>query len=164
MSDDHTVLSPANAVLSESAGGMLCIRVDGGDEQAGVIIRQMFPVTRPSQFLSVRDKEDKELGVIEELGAFPKETRALALQHAQRRYFVPRIQVIHALKDEHGFFRWDTTTDRGRREFYVKGRTDTIRVLDGYRIFVTDVEECRYEIPDCRALPKPSQVLLEKVV
>jgi len=164
MSEACKILAPVNTTLSESDGGMLGVQLEGGDSHDSVIIRPMFPVTRPKEFLSVRDRDDSEIGVIESLGDFPKSVQHLVVQHIQRRYFVPRIEIVHGLSEEHGYFMWSTTTDRGRREFYVKGRTDTIRVLDDARVFVTDVEDCRYEIPDVRQLPRPSQVLLERVI
>lgn len=170
-------LTPENATFSSGEDGTLILHMDGEKDRV-VGIRRMFPMTHPKKFLSVHEEED-ETGTIADLGEFSREQQRLLEEEIKHQYFVPRITEIKEIKDELGYFVWDVVTDHGPRKFYVKGRTDSIRshrrsrsggVSAGihahsrFRMFITDIEDCKYEIPDYRELSKASRLQLEKVI
>ena len=166
-------LSPENASFSVDSDRMLHLHSDT-HEDLTVAIRRMFPVTHPHKFLSVHDEEN-EIGIIEDLSRFPADQQKLIEAEIQHQYFVPRIREIRQIKDEYGYYLWDTVTDRGPRTFYVKGRTDNIHrkgggrttgihVHDNSRMFVTDIENCKYEIADQDQLSRSSRRELYKML
>lgn len=163
MSEEALILKPTNCTFSRTESGMLSLVIDGDEKSERVTVRQMFPVSRPRLFLSIRNKDDEEVGVIQDLGEFPSELQALIEDDMQHHYFVPEITEIHELKDEHGYFMWDVETTSGHREFYTKGPSESVRIRDGSRIFITDVEDCKYDIPNYLKLSKASQALLDQI-
>lgn len=163
MNETPRILTPDTCSFSRGSGGILGLVIDGELIPGRITARRMFPVSRPRQFLSIRDKDDKEIGVIRDLAPFPPEVQTLLDDDARHHYFVPEITRILVLKDEQGYYHWDVDTNRGRRGFYTKGPSESVRLQGQHRIFITDVEDCKYEIPDLRRLPRSSQALLDEV-
>ena len=174
---EPTTLTPDNARFSSGEDGPLVLHVEGEEDRV-VGIRRMFPATYPTKYLSVHDEEN-EVGTIADLGEFSREQQRLVEEEIRQQYFVPRIIEIKEIKDELGYFVWDVVTDRGPRKFYVKGRSDNVRsrrhsrsggafanvhAHGRYRMFISDIEDCKYEIEDYRELPRASRVQLEKVI
>lgn len=144
--------------------GMLRVTIDGRCSCLRVVLRRVFPLRHPWRYISVADEGGAELGLIDRVDELDPATRALIAEELEVFYGTPRITGIHQIKAEFGFYRWDTVTDRGPRQFYVKGRTENVRVEGSDRLLVTDVENCRYEIAALSALPRASRACLELVL
>jgi len=144
--------------------GMLRVTIDGRCSCLRVVLRRVFPLRHPWRCISVADEGGAELGLIERLDDWDPATRALIAEELEVFYGTPRITGIREIKAEFGFFFWDTVTDRGPRQFYVKGRTENVRSAGADRLLVTDVENCRYEIPAVSALSRSSRQCLELVL
>lgn len=170
-------LTPDNARFSSEKGAPLILHVEGEKDRV-VGVRRMFPATYPRKYLSIHDEEN-ELGTIADLDTFSRDQQRLIEEEIRHQYFVPRITEIRKIKDELGHFMWDVVTDHGPRKFYVKGRTESIhshrRSRSGgafaniqahgrHRMFISDIEDCKYEIEDYRKLSKTSRLQLEKVM
>lgn len=123
-----------------------------------------FPVTAPDKYISIRDVENKELGIIENLKDLIPGQQSLIRKELRLRYFVPIIREVIKIEEEFGIYVWDVKTDRGRKTFYVKGRNENIIMRGKTRLLITDIEECRYEIPDYARLSHHSQLELDKVL
>ena len=175
--NEPEVLTPENASFSTAEDGSLILKMQGESDRT-VGVRPMFPVSNPKKFLSVHDEEN-EIATIADLGAFPRKQQIMVEKEIEHQYLVPRIIEIREIKDEWGYYVWDTVTDHGDRKFYVKGRGENIHshgrsrsgarsgaifAHDGSRMFITDIEDCKYEIPDWRKLPKASRQHLDKVL
>jgi len=155
-------LLPGDCRFFKTDGGIL--RVEIRDKQCcrQVVLRRLFPVKRPDHFISVGDGKD-EVGIIEDLAIFDAETRRMVKEELDFYYAVPDIQEIELLKDEYGYYHWKTRTDRGARDFYVKGRTENVHFTNQGEVLITDVYNCRYRIPDIGRLPRQSRNLINQV-
>lgn len=175
--NEPVILTPDNARFSNAGNSPLILHMEGEEDRV-VGIRRMFPASYPKKFLSVHDEEN-EIGTIEDLGEFSRDQQKLIEDEIRHQYFVPRIVEVKEIRDEMGYFSWDVITDHGPRKFYVRGRTDNIhshrRSRSGgafagmqthgkYRMFISDIEDCKYEIEDYRQLSKTSRLQLEKVM
>ena len=158
------LLAPGETHFFHTASGMLRVTIDGRCSCLHVILRRVFPLRHPRSYISVADDGGTELGVIERLDDWGGATRALVAEELEVFYGMPRITEVRQIKSEFGFFFWDTVTDRGPRRFYVKGRTENVRSAGADRLLVTDVENCRYEIPAASALSRSSRQCLEWVL
>lgn len=124
----------------------------------------LFPFTQQTQFISLRDENGKEIGIIKDLNDLTKEARALLRKELIRTYLMPVVKDIIQIKEVFGNYRWKVITDRGEKEFYVKGRSENLAFINDWRIILTDMENCRYEIRDWRILPRRAKIELEKVI
>ena len=123
-----------------------------------------FPLSRPRDFVSLRDGSNREIGLIEHLGDLDRESRHIADDEIERRYFLPEITAVRKLEGHFGTYDWHVETNRGPRSFVVRGRGEHIVQLPPHRVAITDVLGNRYQIPDTTHLDRKSQALLYRVL
>jgi len=124
----------------------------------------MFPFSHPTRFISLMDNREKEVATINDMNDLNAESRNILKDKLSRRYLIPVIRDIVRVKREFGIYRWEVLTDRGRSEFYTKGRSENVTFLTDTRILLTDITNCRYEIKDTRALPRHARIELDKII
>lgn len=158
-------LNAENARFHISEGGLLSLTLkeDGRErEYERVAVFRAFPLTSPDAYLSVREPRDdkREIGMIRALSELDEASEELVRRELQARYFVPTVTKIHSLH-RRGALYFDLETDLGRRTVMLRDDMSGIRVLDGGRVFMTDMEGNNYEIPDPTALDKASYRRIE---
>ena len=123
----------------------------------------MFPFSEPEKYVSIRTAEEtsREIGVIENLGTFPKEVREMLEEQLELRYFTPVITKIYQIKDEYGYAYFDVETDRGRCRFVIHMGGNAVVHLSDVRILISDIDENRFEIPDVTKLTVKEQKRLD---
>lgn len=163
----HSIdLTPENAVFKRSAGDLVSLEIvnENGEKEffERVIVIRSFPITDPDAFISIRTPDTKEgekgyeIGLIEDLKAFSKETVDLLSSELQRRYFTPEITKILAVKEKLGHIYWDVDTDSGKFSFVVRGAGSNIRTLEDGRVLMFDIEGSCFKISDPTKLDKAS--------
>ncbi len=162
----QTVLSDENAVFSLSRGGLLSLTVKGEGESVTydrVVVLRSFPLTAPDAFLSVRLPSDmqNEIGMIERLSDLSGEGRALVEAELKRRYMIPRITKITALRRRAGLLRLTVESDLGKRSLTMRDEATSVRILEGGRVLLTEINGCLYEIEDPKKLDKASYRRIE---
>ena len=123
-----------------------------------------FPLSKPHEYVSLRDGANRELGLIEDLKSLDRDSRRIVEEEIERRYFLPEITAIYRLEGHFGTYDWEVDTDRGHRSFVVRGRSEHIVQLPPCRVAITDVLGNRYQISDYAALDRKSQALLYKLL
>lgn len=147
-------LDSASAQFSRTEGGFLSLNYHGKSWERVQIVRS-FPFSHKDSFLSVRECTEtaKEIGIIRELHKdFPEETAALIEKSLNQRYFMPVIEKIYSIKERSGYIYFNVKTEKGRQEFTVRSNSNAIIPFTESRLFITDVDNNRYEIPDTAAL------------
>jgi len=150
----------ARKVRFTKVGARLDITLEGDKTYEKVTIRRAFPLSLPTSFHSVRDSDNKEIGMLCELTNLDTESRRLLDLELERRYMVAIIRKIVKVTERFGTVDWDVETDRGECRFTTRDlRENTIRVGASHYL-LTDVENNRFEVPDLNALDQNSQSLL----
>jgi len=121
-----------------------------------------FPLSRPDEYISLRDGED-EIGIIRDLREFDPETRKLIYELLDQRYFIPRVTRIVSTKQRYGGMTWVVETDRGARTLITKGLHEALSENGPGRYFITDVDANRIEIVLSEATPEDA-AWIESVV
>lgn len=145
-------LTPETAVFEETEGHMLNVRV-GDYLFERVQIHRSFPHSDPNHYLSVRTRENKEVGLIRDLEEFPEEQRGMLIRQMKLRYFSPNISRILHVKDEYGYTHWSVDTDCGECRFTVRGGGGSIIQPTPNKYIITDVDGNRFILPDVTKLP-----------
>jgi len=158
------MLAPAEVRLFRTPEGIP--RVELADELVCLRVQMMcaFPLSTPHEYVSLRDGSNRELGVIERLADLDTESRRIAEQEIERRYFLPEITAVIRLESHFGTYDWEVETDRGPRTFLVRGRSEHIVFLPPARVVVTDVLGNRYQVSDTTKLAGKSAALLQKIL
>ena len=143
-----------NAVFERTEGGFVRLRYTDPDgsvrEFPRVSIHRCFPFSDPDHYISVREPEadGREIGLIEDIGRLPDDTRQMLEEQMALRYFTPVILRIHSIKEENGFSYWDTETDRGACRFTVRMGGGNVYPIGKDRYLINDLDGNRFEIPD----------------
>lgn len=140
-------LAPEKTRFERTRGGFLSLRI-GRRRFERVHLYRTFPLSEPSRLISVRDEKDNEIGIIESLEAFDRDTIELMREELDRRYFSPIIESLVSLKEEFGYSYWDAETDAGFVRFTVKGGGTNVTPIDSDTLLVIDVDGNRFTFPN----------------
>lgn len=150
--------------LTQRPGSLFLDCVIGGEVFPNIHLVRAFPLSEPRQMISIRDAENKEYGVIETIADLDDESRKLAEEELDRRYFTPAITKINSLKNDASMWKFDVETTRGHSDFYVRNWRDNAHELTSGRWQITSVDGGRYEILNLDALDDKSQILIEQLL
>lgn len=156
------LLTPEDCRFFRSDDGVLQVEIADSLCCRQAVLRRLFPLRYPHRYISVSDGKT-EVGIIDDLSMFDSPTRRMIHSELDFFYAVPEILEIEQLKEEFGYYHWKTRTDRGSREFYVKGRTENVRLTSPAGMLLTDIHAGRYQIPDTTRLPAASRDRLNRV-
>ena len=125
-----------------------------------IFLSRAFPFDMPHDYISVLDKDKKEIGFIRSIDDFDEPQRSMLLHELDAKYYTPTIKKIYSVKERYGFSYWKTECEFGEKSFTLQ---DTYRSIikasnpDGSeRLFILDVDGNRYEIPDVEKLDRQS--------
>ncbi len=125
-----------------------------------IYLSRAFPFDMPHDYISVLDKDKKEIGFIRSLNDFDEPQRSMLLAELDAKYYTPTIKKIYSVKERYGFSYWKTECEFGEKSFTLQ---DTYRSIikttnadGGERLFILDVDGNRYEIPDVEKLDRKS--------
>jgi len=157
-------LRPAECRFERGRGGFLSLELDSGEKYERVNLHRAFPLSDCDSYISVRDSESKEIGIIESLREFDEATRRLITEELDRRYFAPVITSIRSIEEEFGYSYWDVMTDAGPRRFTVRRGHGSLLQIGDARVLVVDVDGNRYEIEDYTKLQSRHSRLVESLL
>jgi hypothetical protein len=161
------MLDPQTLHFSYAPEGLVRLEIENERCYLSVEIDRSFPVDEEGHFLSVRNvlnEERPEIGIINDAALLEPDSSKVVQAELYRHYFVPQIQSITFLKEEFGVLNFECNTDRGPREFSVRNPQENLRQISENRMFIIDIDGCRYEIPDLRDLDKKSMTILRDYV
>lgn len=147
-------LNRYNSFFEETSGGFLNLRHEEHLFECVRLIRT-FPFTDKNSYISIRENTEraKEIGIIKNLeNDFDDTTADLLEKHLKLRYFTPVITKIYSIKENSGHIFFQVETEDGRQQFTVRNNSNAIIPFTETRIFITDVNNNRYEIPDTSKL------------
>lgn len=119
--------------------------------------RRLFPVSRADSYITLLDKDGKEIAIIKNKSDLNKESIEVIDYSLNDYYLVPHIQKIISISQKNGKLHWIVETERGYKEFDIRNRNHDIRVYPDGRVRVRDSDDNRYVITDYRALDKHSR-------
>ena len=154
-------------VFEQTAGGFLKLTVHGseGDKTYDrVNLYRSFPLTKPEEYLSVRDMDKNEIGIIRQLSDLSPAMQEMVLFDLNRRYFAPELTKIMTLKDEYGYVYMHVETNCGSKHITVPNGSSNFVRLSDVRFILVDIDGNRFGIQDYTKLDSKSVKLLETVI
>jgi len=95
----------------------LLFKKDISSESVLVSMKQCFPKSMPDKYLSVLDKEGRELELIDSLSSLDEKNKKIVSHYLQFKNFRMRIKRIISVEEEFGVRVFNVETDRGERSF-----------------------------------------------
>jgi hypothetical protein len=150
-------LVPAATRVFEGSFSQLHCHIEGDTLYRGVYAVLMFPVTHPDRFVSLRytdefDK-DQELGVIEDISAFPEEAQQAIKESLIKQYYQRVIHRIYDIECKFGLLFFQVETGHGPETFVMPWRHDRTEEFGEHGKVLLDSLDNRYIIPDVEKLP-----------
>ena len=137
--------------------GRLFVHADDGP--APVSLRPCFPWSFPSRYLSLRDKDNRELLLVERIEDLDTESQQALRQALIDSRFTLEITCIHSIDRHFELRNWKVDTTHGPRTFQIKV-DDWPRALPGGGIAISDLAGDLYTIEDRDKLDPRSRKLL----
>ncbi len=127
-----------------------------------VFLHAAFPFDMPESYISVLDKDQKEIGMIRELSTLSAETQKTLRGELARKYYAPKIERILSVKERYGFSYWRVDlTDVKDFSFTVQDTYRSMLKVDHTHVFIIDVDGNRFEIPNVETLDRQSYKKIE---
>ena len=147
--------------ITVSENNLVTLKTEGGEVFEKLEPRRLFPFTNQNMYITLLNKEEKEVGFVRDVEELDKASRE-ALEECFREYYmVPKILHLLESEDKFGSLKWKVETDRGVVTFRIRNRHSDIKQLHGTkRVIIRDSNDNRYEIPDYTALDPHSSRLL----
>ena len=160
VTDGLTFLDASGIRIERNTFGELVVQLSDGSIWTKVEPTYAFPVSETNRYISLRDEESNEIGIIEDIKHLPQESRKILVEELQKRYFMPKITKINALEGQFGITQWMVETSQGDVQFSLRSRYDIVRLENG-RVLIKDADGNRYEIENYNKLDPNSIALLE---
>lgn len=162
-SDDEFLLSASQLRFERDAEGDALVVIDGRPRSLGNVMAA-FPLSGRTRMVSLRDQEGQEIGILDDVAGLDETSRQIVTEELERTYFMPRIQDIFDIDEEHQVLTWEVETNRGPRTFQVRHVRQNVRKMGHRRLIIKDVDGNRYEIRDWQGLPPVARRFLEEYI
>jgi len=156
-------LTSERVSFSRSPGGMLQGIIDGVCYSELLLFRA-FPHLYPERYISVRDRDSKEIGVIDDLQELDEESRVEVESELRKRYFLPRVTHIQGIIQKDDIWMWSLVTDVGELQLVMHNLHDYVQLQGESRVILTDISGRRCEIADRAQLDARSRRWLKEVL
>jgi hypothetical protein len=148
--------------ITRDGRGDLAACLEGQDQPVpNVKVARCFPWSLDQGYVSVRDKDGKELALLKDLEGIDPDSRRLIEQELREKVFVPKIRRIKRYSAEFDVIYITADTDRGEVTFQIRDSED-VRALTDRRALFRDVDGNVYEVEDLFALDRTSQKYIEQ--
>ena len=148
--------------IERDEAGRLVVHLAGREEPlVDVKVARCFPWSLPGHYVSILDKEGKEIALFDTLDELEGENRAIVEEELAAKVFNPIIRRVVGHKHEFGVTSITAETDRGRVTFQVRSRDD-VRTLSATRALFRDADGNIYELPDLTKLDRASRKHLDR--
>lgn len=137
--------------------------VDGDNDFIPVTVKQCFPKSHPTKYLSVQNKEGKEVLLIEDIDSLEEKSRKEILKFLGFKNFKMKILQINSIEDEFGLRRWDVETSQGPREFQVELTKWPMVYSDG-TVLIEDISGDIYLLNTNESLDKKTKDLISDYI
>lgn len=143
--------------LDIGADGELMVIRDGERKRAH--LKLCFPWTSPRRYLSLRDDDQNEIRLIQDIGDLDEQSRKALEEALVRARFVFEVTAIISVRTEFELRQWIVKTKQGDRRFQTK-LDHWPRPLATGGFLIRDIASDLYFIADPEAMDARSQKIL----
>ncbi len=131
-----------------------------GTEYTEVELRRLFPISDRDHYISLVDKNEKEIAMIRSYDDITPESAAAVKACFNDYYLIPKITKILECSDATGSLTMNVETDHGHVEFKIRNRHSDLKIYPEDRVIIRDASDNRYEIESLSALDRKSWLLI----
>lgn len=162
---DINFLDPGKCAFEREPGGSrVRLTVEGDRCWLEVRIAQTLPLSRPNEYVALRDGADVEIGMLRTLDGLSESSVELVRTALDRGYLLPRVDRVRSVVEKSGLVVMDVETDHGRRKLAVRNIRENSVALSNKRVLVTDADGNRYDFYDIEKVGRRAGDILQKVL
>jgi hypothetical protein len=154
--DDRIYIEGDNARITMGEGILLNVELYDGRKFENLEARRLFPITGLLKYITLLDKDDKEIAVIRDITTLMEDSKIAVLKALNEYYLIPKITNIIDAYQKQGLYKMVVDTDRGCFNFDVNNHYHDIEIFYDGRVLIRDSSDNRYEIPNWYKLDKKS--------
>lgn len=121
------------------------------------------PQTEPYRFVSVEDMNTNEIGIIKDLNELDENSKIVAINELDKRYFIPTITQFIDIKMKPGTTFFDCMFGDRRKSFIVKDVSHNVFYIEKDVARINDSDGNRYLVK-INDLDKKSKKLIEPLL
>ncbi|MHC4915232.1 MAG: DUF1854 domain-containing protein [Planctomycetota bacterium] len=121
--------------------------------------RRCFPWSAEGRWISLRDEEEKELALIEDVRDLDRTSRAALVRALDEAAFMLVVESVEEVEEEFELRRWRVNTRQGERSFQTR-LDDWPRGTPGGGLLIRDLSGDLYFVPDVAEMNEQSRRLL----
>ena len=141
--------------------GVWMLRTEDGHEHRAVSVVRPFPISAPSESVSILSHEGRELVWIERLADLAGPVQESLIEALTQREFMPEIERLIQVSSYATPSVWQVQTNRGRTELVLKGEED-IRRLNAKTLIISDAHGVQYLIRDLPSMDRLTRKQLDR--
>ena len=151
---DITKLTPTDCEFYITKGGFVGLRLGQTEKEdkGRVLLMKMRPFSDEDGYVSVRDMDLKEFGIVYAISDFPADQQKMIREELALRYFTPEVTEITDIKEEYGYTFIKADTSAGKRDFVMRDLSNNIIFLSQTKALLIDTDGNRYLVPELRKL------------
>jgi len=132
-------------------GGFVGLKM-GVEDKGRVQLMKMRPFSDEDGYISVRDMDAKEYGIVYAIADLPADQQKMLRDELALRYFTPSVIDITDIKEEYGYTFIKADTSAGKREFVMRDLSNNIIFLSQTKALLVDTDGNRYLVPELKNL------------
>lgn len=141
--------------------GIWALRTPDGLTHHRVNVVRPFPISAPSESVSILSQDGRELLWIDRMADLPGPMQETLIEALTQREFMPEILRLVSVSGYATPSVWQVETDRGPTELVLKGEED-IRRLNAHTLIVSDAHGVQYLIRHLPALDRMTRKQLDR--
>jgi len=142
-------LNLEKAEFYQGPGGFTGLRYDE-KEYKRIQLRRAMPDRYPSEYISVADHENKEIGMIKSIADLTNEQLQVVSDELDRRYYCPEIIEVKSVRDKLGYVYMEMDVyaggERHERSAAINDVNKNIRMIGTNRLIIFDVDGNRFMV------------------
>ena len=152
------------AEFYEGAGGFTGLRYKDA-EYKRIQLRRSMPDRYPSEYISVADHENNEIGMLRALTDLKDDQLRVVSDELDRRYYCPEILEVKSVRDKLGYVYMEMEVFAGgekhERSAAINDVNKNIRMIGSNRLIIFDVDGNRFIVNALDKLDRKSLRRLE---
>jgi len=141
--------------------GTWMLRTAQGQTHERVTVVRPFPISAPSESVSILSQDGRELVWVDRLADLPGPLQETLIEALTQREFMPEILRLVSVSSYATPSTWEVQTDRGTTELVLKGEED-IRRLNANTLIIADAHGVQYLIRHLPSLDRMTRKQLDR--
>lgn len=163
LKEEMVLLKGREVKIGKDKDGKLQLEIKGGERYDDIQVRRTFPYSYKDKYILLKDKEGREIGILEDMAELEEESRRLLQEELEKVYYIPYIRKVINIDYRMRTPVWTVETDRGVITFELARRSDAKFIRQNHLV-IKDSAGAKYEILDYTRLDVRSQELIEREV